>query len=152
MEGQEVDMAQTEGERRRDDARQIEAIIRALEEASNEANPDKAEAVLWLDDERFSEIEDFVPEPFGADVVRQIHEWTRENAEPGDNVHFSDVIVHFLSPTVAYATAIQELHVDDVGASRATLVFLKKGDRWGVIHSHYSTMPEEEEEFEDEEE
>ncbi len=138
-------MAQTDDARRRDDARQIEAIILALEEASNEANPDKAEAVMWLEDERFSEIEDFVPEPFGADVVRQIHEWTRENAEPGDNVHFSDISVHLLSSTVAYATAIQELHYDDVGASRATLVFLKKNDRWGLIHSHYSAMPEEEE-------
>ncbi len=136
----------------REDTRQIEAIIQALEEASNEADPSKAEAVMWLEDERFSEIEDFVPEPFGADVVRQIHDWTRENAEPGDNVHFTDVSVHLLSPTVAYATAIQELYYDDeVGASRATLVFLKKGDRWGLIHSHYSAMPEEEDEIEDEE-
>jgi len=136
----------------REDTRQIEAIIQALEEASNEADPSKAEAVMWLEDERFSEIEDFVPEPFGADVVRQIHDWTRENAEPGDNVHFTDVNVHLLSSTVAYATAIQELRFDDeVGASRATLLFLKKDDRWGLIHSHYSAMPEEEEDIEDEE-
>lgn len=136
----------------REDTRQIEAIIQALEEASNEADPSRAEAVMWLEDERFSEIEDFVPEPFGADVVRQIHDWTRENAEPGDNVHFTDVNVHLLSSTVAYATAIQELRFDDeVGASRATLLFLKKGDRWGLIHSHYSAMPEEEEDIEDEE-
>ncbi len=136
----------------REDTRQIEAIIQALEEASNEADPSKAEAVMWLEDERFSEIEDFVPEPFGADVVRQIHDWTRENAEPGDNVHFTDINVHLLSSTVAYATAIQELRFDDeVGASRATLLFLKKDDRWGLIHSHYSAMPEEEEDIEDEE-
>ncbi|HHX44481.1 MAG TPA: SnoaL-like domain-containing protein [Chloroflexi bacterium] len=136
----------------REDERQIAAIIRAIEEASNEANPDKAEAVMWLEDERFSEIEDFVPEPFGADVVRQIHDWTRENAQPGDNVHFADITVHRLAPTVAYATAIQELRFEDeVGASRVTLLFLKKGDRWGLIHSHYSAMPEEEG-FEDEEE
>jgi ketosteroid isomerase-like protein len=136
----------------REDTRQIEAIIQALEDASNEADPSKAEAVMWLEDERFSEIEDFVPEPFGADVVRQIHDWTRENAEPGDNVHFTDINVYLLSSTVAYATAIQELRFDDeVGASRATLLFLKKGDRWGLIHSHYSAMPEEEEDIEDEE-
>ncbi len=136
----------------REDTRQIEAIIQALEEASNEADPSKAEAVMWLEDERFSEIEDFVPEPFGADVVRQIHDWTRENAEPGDNVHFTDINVYLLSSTVAYATAIQELRFDDeVGASRATLLFLKKDDRWGLIHSHYSAMPEEEEDIEDEE-
>jgi len=136
----------------REDTRQIEAIIQALEDASNEADPSKAEAVMWLEDERFSEIEDFVPEPFGADVVRQIHDWTRENAEPGDNVHFTDINVYLLSSTVAYATAIQELRFDDeVGASRATLLFLKKDDRWGLIHSHYSAMPEEEEDIEDEE-
>lgn len=145
-------MALTDDVNQSEDARQIEAIIVALEEASNEANPDKAEAVMWLDDERFSEIEDFVPEPFGAEVVRQIHTWTRENAEPGDSVHFTGVKVHMLSPTVAYATAIQELHYNgEVGASRATFIFLKKANRWGLIHSHYSAMPEEEEFEEDEE-
>ena len=137
---------------RADDTREIEAVIRALEESTNEANPDKAEAVMWLDDERFSEIEDFVPEPYGADVVRQIHTWTRENAEAGDNAHFTDVNVHLLAPTVAYATAIQELNFEEPSASRVTFIFLKKDGRWGLIHSHYSLMPEEMEEEEEEEE
>ena len=119
-------------------------VIKALEQSANEADPSKAEAVLWLDDERFSEIEDFVPEPFGASIVRDIHDWIRENGKLGDNVHFVQVKVYSLAPDVAYATAIQELSFDEPSVSRVTFVMLRKGDRWGVIHAHYSGMPQEE--------
>ncbi len=116
-------------------------IIKKLEEAANEADPTKAEAVLWLEDERFTEIEDFVPEPMGAQGVRKIHDWIKENGRPGDNVHFRDIKGYSLSSEIAYATAIQELNFDEPGTSRVTFVFLKKNDEWGIIHAHYSTMP-----------
>ena len=35
------------------------SILRRLEDAANQADPSIAESVLWLDDERFSEIRDF---------------------------------------------------------------------------------------------
>jgi hypothetical protein len=122
-------------------------VIQALEGAANQADPSKAEAVLWLDDDRFCEIEDFIPEPFGAGVVRDIHSWIRENGKPGDNVRFVQVKVYPLAPDVAYATAIQELNFDQPSKSRVTFVLpegwigARKGDRWGVIHAHYSAMP-----------
>jgi hypothetical protein len=116
-------------------------VIGVLERSANEADPSKAEAVLWLDDERFSEIEDFVPEPFGAGVVRDIHNWIREKGKPGDNVRFEQVKVYPLAPDVAYATAIQELSFDEPSVSRVAFVLLHKGERWGVIHAHYSAMP-----------
>ncbi len=116
-------------------------IIRKLEEAANEADPAKAVSVLWLEDERFTEIEDFIPEPMDAQGVRQIHDWIKENGRPGDNVHFRDIKAYSLSSEIAYATAIQELHFDEPGTSRVTFVFLKKNDQWGIIHAHYSTMP-----------
>jgi hypothetical protein len=99
--------------------------------------------VLWLEDERFSEIEDMIPLPFGADTVRHIHDWIRENGRPGDNVRFTDTKVHFLSPEVAYATSIQELNFDAPSRSRVTFLFLRQEGRWGVLHAHYSTMPSE---------
>ena len=116
-------------------------VIKKLEEAANEADPAKAESVLLLDDARFSEIEDFIPEPFGADTVRRIHDWIRTNGRPGDNVRFTDIKVYFLSSDVAYATAIQELNFDTPGKSRVTFVFLEQNGDWGIIHAHYSTMP-----------
>jgi ketosteroid isomerase-like protein len=120
---------------------EIVEVIKKLEEAANQANPSIAEAVLWLHDDRFSEIEDFIPEPMGAQGVRRIHEWVRENGRPGDNMHFRDIRVHSLSPEVVYATAIQELRFDEPGASRVTFVLLRQDGAWGVIHAHYSTMP-----------
>jgi len=116
-------------------------IIKKLEQAANKADPAKAACVLWLEDERFTEIEDFIPEPMGAQGVRQIHDWIKENGRPGDNMHFRDIKVYSLSSEVVYATAIQELNFDEPGTSRVTFVFLKKNDEWRVIHAHYSTMP-----------
>lgn len=124
-----------------DETQAILGVIRQLEEAANEAAPEKAEAVLLLDDERFSEIEDFIPKPIGAERVRSIHDWIRQNGEPGDNVRFTEIEVYFLSAETAYATAIQELNFDTPGKSRVTFVFLKQDGIWGVIHAHYSTMP-----------
>ena len=119
---------------------QLLAVFRSLEEAANQADPSLAEAVLWLEDERFSEIEDFVPEPMGADGVRSIHDWVRQHGTPGDNVTFVQEQVHLLSPDVAYATAIQKLTFDAPSRSRVTLVLFKKGDEWRIIHAHYSEM------------
>jgi hypothetical protein len=124
-----------------DETQAILDVLKKLKEAANEADPAKAESVLWLEDARFSEIEDFIPEPFGAERVKQIHDWIREHGRPGKNVRFTDTKVHFLSSDVAYATAIQELHFDAPGKSRVTFVFLKQKGDWGIIHAHYSTMP-----------
>jgi hypothetical protein len=124
-----------------DETQAILDIIGQLEEAANEAAPEKAEAVLLLDDERFSEIEDFISKPIGADRVRSLHDWIRQNGEPGDNVRFTEIDVYPLSAETAYATAIQELNFDTPGKSRVTFVFLKQDGNWGVIHAHYSTMP-----------
>lgn len=120
-------------------------IIEALEQAANTADPDKAEAVMWLDDERFSEIEDHIAVPFGAETVREIHQWARKNLQPGDNIRFRDVNVRQLSDTTIYATAIEQINMGPKpSSSRVTFLFLKKDDRWGLIHAHYSGMPSDE--------
>ena len=117
-------------------------LIKKLEEAANEANPDKAEEVLWLDDDKFSEIEDFIPGPIGVDGVRNIHNWIRENGKPGNNVKFKDVKKYDLNSEVFYVTAFQELNFDQLSMSRVTFIFVKKENKWGIIHAHYSKVPE----------
>lgn len=124
-----------------DESQSILDVIVKLEESANRADPSIAASVLWLDDPRFSEIEDFIPKPFGAETVRGIHDWIRENGQPGDNVRFTDIKVHLLSPEIAYATCIQELNFGAPSKSRVTFLFLKQGGNWGVLHAHYSSMP-----------
>jgi hypothetical protein len=123
------------------DEKLIIKVIDFLEQSANKADPSITEPHLLMDDERFSEIEDFIPEPFGADGLRGIHDWMRKNGKPGDNVRFTKRQVYLLSPTTAYATSIQELNFDKPSKSRVTFVFLKIEGRWRVIHGHYSTMP-----------
>jgi hypothetical protein len=118
-----------------DDTQLILGVIAKLEDPAKEAS------VLWLEDARFSEIEDYIPEPFGAETLRQIHDWIRKNVRPGDNVRFTDIKVHFLSPGVVYATAIQEQCFDAPEKSRVPSVFLRQQGGWAIIHAHYSTMP-----------
>jgi hypothetical protein len=119
----------------------ILVLLAKLEQAANHANPDMAEEVLWLEDERFTEIEDFIPGPIDSDGVRNIHGWIRENGKPGENVRFVDIQQYQLTPEVLYATAIQELNFDEPSKSRVSFIFLKKGEQWGIIHAHYSAMP-----------
>ena len=125
-----------------EDERKTEGVIRAIEDGANAVDIGRIEAVMWLDDARFSEIEESVAEPFGAPTVHEIHTWLRENATPGDNVRYSDLSVHLLAPTVAYATARQDSSLDGTTTSWVTFIVLKQGDRWGLIHSHTSLMRE----------
>lgn len=112
-----------------------------LEESANKADPSIAEPYLLLEDDRFSEIEDFIQEPFGAKTLKEIHDWVRKNGKPGDNVHFRKRKIYLLSSSTAYATSIQELNFDRPSKSRVTFVFLKDGEDWKIIHAHYSSMP-----------
>ena len=91
---------------------------------------------------KFSEIEDFIPGPIGADGVRNIHNWIRENGKPGNNVKFKDVKKYDLNSEVFYVTAFQELNFDQPSMSRVTFIFVKKENKWGIIHAHYSKVPE----------
>ena len=52
-------------------------VLDFLEDSANKADPSIAEPYLMLEDPRFCEIEDFLPEPFKADTLREIHAWIR---------------------------------------------------------------------------
>lgn len=121
--------------------KQMQKVIDTLEESANKADPSIAEPYIMMDDKRFSEIEDFIPEPFGAKTLTEIHDWVRKNGKPGNNVRFTKRKIYLLSPATAYATTIQELNFEKPSKSRVTFVFVKSDGKWKIIHAHYSTMP-----------
>jgi hypothetical protein len=126
------------------DEKQILHVIDRLQEASNKVDPSIFEQHLLMDDPRFSEIEDFIPEPFGSETLRSILEWFGKNGKPGNNVKFTKTRVYILSSMTAYTTSIQELDFDKPSRSRVTFIFMKDREQWKVIHAHYSAMPDKE--------
>jgi len=119
----------------------LEAILTEYVAAVNAADADRLEALFWVDDPRFSEIEDHIPHPFGATTFRDIGRWIRENAKPGEKQRFHDTRFHFLGPDVAYAVSLQDLLLTET-TSRVTLVFLRNRGEWRIVHGHFSTVPE----------
>ncbi len=102
---------------------------------------DRLEALFWIDDPRFTEVEDNIPDPFGATTFRDIGRWIRENAKPGEKQRFHDTRFHFLGPDVAYMIGLQDLLLTET-TSRVTLVFLRNRGEWRIIHGHFSNVPE----------
>ena len=117
----------------------IDTYVRAFEEA----NADLMESLFWVDDPRFIEVENHIPEPFGRERFLWIMGWMRKHQKPGWKMRFYDTKAHVLSPGVAYSVSLGEQVEDgEVKTSRVTLVFLKKGDEWKIVHGHFSYLPE----------
>ena len=116
----------------------IETYVKAFESA----DADLMQSLFWIDDPRFIEVENHIPEPFGRERFLAIMEWTRKYQKPGWKMRFYDTKVHLLSPTVAYSVSLrEERENEEVKISRVTLVFLKKDDKWKIIHGHFSYVP-----------
>lgn len=128
-----------------EEARILE-ILDTYVKAFRDADADLMESLVWLNDERFTEIEDMIPMPFGKETFEAISEWIRANAEPGTReMTFHEPKVFFLSDNVAYLITIQEIKTPDShGQSRVTLILLKKEGTWKIIHGHFSDVPVEE--------
>lgn len=132
-----------ENEMAKEEAKILE-VIKTYEQAFADADADGLADLHWLEDERFSEIEDMIPMPFGKKTYEKIADWIRKNAEPGTRqMKFHDPNVFFLAEDVAYLVAIQEIKTPKGETkSRVTLIFLKKDGQWKIIHGHFSEMPE----------
>ena len=120
--------------------RHILKIIDVYVQAVNEANANLLESLFWVDDPHFSEVEDHIPTPFGRDVFMDIGNWIRTHGTPGNNQRFYNTTVYILTPEVAYSVSMQEQYRSNT-TSRVTLVYLKKGDEWRIIHGHFSNVP-----------
>ena len=60
-----------------------------------------------------------------------------------DSLTFDDVHVRVLAPGVAFATAHFYLHRGDslTASGPFTLILMKDGDRWHIVHDHTSSDP-----------
>ncbi len=121
-------------------------LIEKYVEAVNAADADQLSSLFWLDDERFSDIENHIPNPFGKKVFDDISDWIRKNAKPGDKQRFFDTRVYQLSPEVVYSTSLRE-ELDPVASvrgatSRITFIYLRKEGTWKIIHGHFSYVLE----------
>jgi hypothetical protein len=126
-----------------DDKRKLHEIIDTYGCAFEMADADLMTRLFWIDDPRFSEVENDRAQPFGRETFLTITDWIRENARPGGKMRFYDTTVHLLSPHVAYAVSMRDEYENGQAIpSRVTLVFLKKGDDWKIIHGHFSHVPE----------
>lgn len=120
----------------------ILAIIERYVRAFEKADADLMESLFWTDDPRFVEVENHIAEPFGRERFLAIMDWIREHQEPGWKMAFYDTKVHLLSPDVAYSVSLRDTREDgEAERSRVTLVYLKKGDAWRIIHGHFSDVP-----------
>ena len=117
----------------------IETYVRAFETA----DADLMESLFWIDDSRFIEVENHIPAPFGRKRFLAIMDWIREHQKPGWKMKFYDTDVHMLSPEVAYSVSLRDQDEGgEVRTSRVTLVFLRKGNEWKIIHGHFSYLPQ----------
>lgn len=116
----------------------ISSYVRAFETA----DADLMASLFWVDDPRFIEVENHIPEPFGRERFLWIMNWIRENQPSGWKMRFYDTQVHLLSPEVAYSVSLREEEIEErKSSSRVTLVFLKKDEEWKIIHGHFSYVP-----------
>lgn len=131
------------GEMMQNEESKILAVLDSYVNAFQDADPDALASLHWLEDERFSEIEDMIPNPFGKETYLKIADWVRKNAKPGTRqMKFHKPSVFMLSPDIAYTVAIQEITTPKgTGTSRVTLVFLKKDSEWRILHGHFSEVP-----------
>jgi len=115
-----------------------EAILAALAESTNAADLDGMLALNWLEDERFSMIQEHIAEPTDATGLERLAAGLRSSLVPGARVRFWATKAHRLGPNTAYLTT---LHCRDERWTRVTLILLKKGDEWGILHGHFSPAP-----------
>jgi ketosteroid isomerase-like protein len=97
----------------------------------------------WVDDPRFTGIEDYIPEPFGRKTFCELINWIETNQGQGETMRFYNTNVYILTPDVAYAVTLQEISSPEDEAaqtSRVTFIFLKKMDQWKIIHGHSSPL------------
>ena len=121
----------------------IRALVDSYAEAVNSADATELESLFWLDDPRFSEVENDRPLPLGSEEFLAISEWIREHGEPGLKQRFYETDVRLLSSEVAYSVSMRDEYVrGDTLRSRVTLIYLKRDADWRIIHGHFSYVPQ----------
>ena len=122
--------------------KEIVKLIDLYVQAVNTADADLLESLFWKDDQRFTEVENHIPTPFGAKTFSDTSDWIRKNGKPGNHQQFYETAVHILSAEVAYSVSMRnEYDNGEPSSSRVSLVYLKKDSQWKIIHGHFSYVP-----------
>ena len=126
-----------------EEQRRILQLIDDYVSAFEQADADMMESLFWIDDSRFCEVENDRRNPFGRETLLAIGDWMRKNAQPGGKMRFYETRLHILAPDVAYSVSMRDEYEGETAIpSRVTLIFLKKGDTWKIIHGHFSHVPQ----------
>lgn len=128
----------------KEENRKILAVMASYVHAFEIADADLMQSLHWVDDPNVTEIEDNVNEPFGRDRFLSIMDWIKRQRKPRRKMKFYDTKVSILSPEIAYIIACQEIRLskeEKVNTSGVSLIFLKKANKWKIIHGHFSSMP-----------
>jgi len=87
-----------------------------------------------------------IAKPYGRDALADMCAWIakqRESGKRGQKQRFYETEVYMLAPGVAYSVSMRDEYEGEKAVqSRVTLVFLKKGYEWRIIHGHFSYAPE----------
>lgn len=119
------------------------AVVDEYEKAANTGNIEAFERVLALDDPRFSEFEDFIPELIGRQRVYEILNWRKQHPEFVYEVSYMDCRAFLLSDSVGYVTATAKSKSDhSEGTARVTFILVKDDRQWKIIHGHWSEQPQ----------
>ena len=121
----------------------IIAVVRAYEQAANSGDTDAFRKVLALDDARFREIEDHIPDPFGRETLEQLLDWRDANPDFDYHVAYRDIEVFELGEASAYAIAMADwTSPEGSGTSRVTFVLVRSDlQAWHILHGHWSALP-----------
>ena len=119
----------------------ILTLIGTYAQAVNSADADLFENLFWHDDPRFCEVEVGRPWMSSRADLAELSEWIRQHGRPGNHQRFHDTAVHLLTPDVAYSVSLCD-EFNPRKTSRVTLIYLRRGDEWRIIHGHFSPMPE----------
>ncbi len=112
-----------------------EAMLMAYAESVNTADADGLAELFWLEDERCSGVADTGAEPLGRVAFRALLSESLISGEPGEHMVWHQARAHRLSSEAGYVTAMQ--HRGNAW-QRVTLILLKKGHEWGILHMHAS--------------
>ncbi len=122
----------------------IVTAIRMYEQAANTRDTAAFRRILALDDPRFTEIEDHIPHPFGANVAEDILKWVDDHPDTPYHVQYSGIRAFLLADDVGYAVAGFAAEGPTGGTGgRATFIVVRGEDgQWRILHGHWSAMPE----------
>ena len=119
-------------------------LLQRYEDAANHRNTAAFRSILALDDGRFREIEDHIPDPFGREVAEDILRWIDANPGFGYQVSYRNVEVYALGDSYAYAIAMNDWESPNgSGSARATFILHRdQGGSWRILHGHWSAVPQ----------